>query len=104
MLNLKSQIIIVLVAISIIGIFFGLWRTTSIKLDQARNEITEMTCTIDTLTKENARLVQYNKQRDAQIKELEKQYSQQLNSIPADSCGDTKPSKELIEFFKNEKK
>lgn len=52
------------------------------------------------MTKENARLVEYNKQRDTKIKVLEKEYQAKLNSIPADLCGDMKPSKKMIEFFK----
>ena len=102
--DLKVKIIAILVAVLLIGTFFALWRTTSIKLNNTREQLSEVTCQLDTVTKENARLVEYNKQRDKQIKELEKQYTEKLNAIPADLCGDTKPSKELIEFFKNGEK
>lgn len=102
--DLKVKIIAILVAVLLIGTFFALWRTTSIKLNNTREQLSEVTCQLDTVTKENARLVEYNKQRDKQIKELEKQYTEKLNAIPADLCGDTKPSKELLEFFKNGEK
>jgi len=103
-LTAKAKIIAIFSVILVIGILFGLWRTTSIKLANTREQLSEVTCQLDTVTKENARLVEYNKQRDKQIKELEKQYTEKLNAIPADLCGDTKPSKELIEFFKNGEK
>lgn len=96
----KAKIIAGLGIILIIGTLFALWRVTSIKLENTRKQLTEVTCQLDTVTKENARLVEYNKRRDSEIKNLEKQYQAKLNAIPADLCGDMKPSTELIEFFK----
>lgn len=98
--DLKAKIIAGLGIILIIGTLFALWRVTSIKLENTREQLTEVTCQLDTVTKENARLVEYNKRRDSEIKNLEKQYQAKLNTIPADLCGDMKPSAELIEFFK----
>ena len=98
--NLKTKIIISLSAVLVIGVLFMLWRTTSIELNNTRQELIETTCKLDEITKENARLVEYNKARDTEIKKLEKQYQAKLNAIPADLCGDMKPSKELIEYFK----
>lgn len=98
--NLKTKIIISLSAVLVIGVLFMLWRTTSIELNNTRQELIEITCKLDEVTKENARLVEYNKARDTEIKKLEKQYQAKLNAIPADLCGDMKPSKELIEYFK----
>lgn len=98
--DLKAKIITGLCIILIIGTLFALWRVTSIKLENTREQLTEVTCQLDTVTKENARLVEYNKRRDSEIKNLEKQYQAKLNAIPADLCGDMKPSAELIEFFK----
>lgn len=98
----KVKIIAGLGIILVIGTLFALWRTTSIKLENTRQQLTEVTCQLDTVTKENARLVEYNKRRDSQIKELEKQYQAKLNAIPADLCGDMKPSKELLDYFKKE--
>lgn len=98
--NLKTKIIISLSAVLVIVVLFMLWRTTSIELNNTRQELIEITCKLDEVTKENARLVEYNKARDTEIKKLEKQYQAKLNAIPADLCGDMKPSKELIEYFK----
>lgn len=98
--DLKAKIIAGLGIILVVGTLFTLWRVTSIKLENTRQQLTETTCKLDEITKENARLVEYNKRRDSQIKQLEKEYQEQLNKIPADLCGDMKPSAELIEFFK----
>lgn len=100
LLDTKSKIIGILGIVLIVGTLFTLWRVTSIKLNNTREQLNEVTCQLDTLTKENARLVDYNKRRDSEIKKLEKQYQDKLNAIPADLCGDMKPSKELIDFFR----
>jgi len=99
-LDLKAKIIAILGIILVVGSLFTLWRVTAIKLNNTRQQLTETTCKLDEVTKENARLVEYNKVRDTEIKKLEKQYQAKLNAIPADLCGDMKPSKELIEYFK----
>lgn len=99
-LDLKAKIIAILGIILVVGSLFTLWRVTAIKLNDARQELTKTTCKLDEITKENTRLVEYNKARDSQIKQLEKEYQERLNKIPADLCGDMKPSKELIEYFK----
>ena len=91
--DLKTKIVVISTVIIVIGTFFTLWRVTNIKLNNTREQLTEVTCKLDTVTKENARLVEYNKQRDTKIKVLEKEYQAKLNSIPADLCGDMKPSK-----------
>lgn len=98
--DIKTKCIIVLgIFICIITLIF-LWRSTALKLTNTKQKLTEVTCALDTVTKENARLVEYNKRRDTEIKNLEKQYQNKLSAIPADLCGDMKPSKELIEYFK----
>lgn len=100
MISTKLKFALITGAIVAILALFSLWRITSIKLSNTREQLTETTCKLDELTKENARLVEYNKRRESQIKDLEKEYQKYLSSIPADLCGDMKPSKELIEFFK----
>ena len=99
-LDLKAKLIAILGIILVVGSLFTLWRVAVIKLNDTRQELTEATCKLDEITKENTRLVEYNKARDTEIKKLEKQYQTKLNAIPADLCGDMKPSKELIEYFK----
>lgn len=98
----KVKIIAGLGILLVIGTLFALWRVTSIKLENTREQLNEVTCQLDTVSKENARLVEYNKRRDSEIKNLEKQYQDKLNAIPADLCGDMKPSKELLDYFKKD--
>ncbi|MBO4622542.1 MAG: hypothetical protein J5691_01510 [Bacilli bacterium] len=98
--DLKAKIIAGLGIILVIGTLFALWRTTSIKLENTREQLNEVTCQLDTVTKENQKLTEYNKRKDKEIKDLNKAYQDQLAKIPADACGDLKPSKELLEFFK----
>lgn len=100
MFSIKTKAFIIGGVIIIIGTLFALWRITSIKLSNTERQLNEITCQLDNVTKENARLVEYNKRRDSQIKQLEKEYQEQLNKIPADLCGDMKPSAEILEFFK----
>lgn len=102
-LDTKVKIIAGLGILLVIGTLFALWRVTSIKLENTREQLNEVTCQLDTVSKENARLVEYNKRRDSEIKNLEKQYQDKLNAIPADLCGDMKPSKELLDYFKKDK-
>lgn len=99
-LDLKTKLIAILGIILVVGGLFTLWRVTAIKLNNTQQQLVETTCKLDEITKENARLVEYNKARDTEIKKLEKQYQAKLDAIPADLCGDMKPSKELIEYFK----
>ena len=101
-LDTKVKIIAGLGILLVIGTLFALWRVTSIKLENTREQLNEVTCQLDTVSKENARLVEYNKRRDSEIKNLEKQYQDKLNAIPADLCGDMKPSKELLYYFKKD--
>ena len=100
----KTHLILAsIISILIIGLItcFFLWRNTTIKLDNTRAELKNAQQTISVLQSDNAKLVAYNLERDKQIKEIEKQYQEQLNKIPADACGDVKPSKELLEFLRN---
>lgn len=99
-LDMKAKIIAILGIVLVVGTLFTLWRVTSIKLANTREQLNEVTCQLDIVTKENARLTEYNKRKDKEIKDLNKAYQEQLNKIPADTCGDLKPSKELLEFFK----
>ena len=55
---------------------------------------------IQTLNKDKEKLIEYITQKDKAIKDLEKEYTEVLDNIPADQCGDVKPSKELLNYFR----
>lgn len=97
----KYKIYIIGIGIAIIIGLFSAWRITSTKLANTEKELAATTCQLTTLQEENQKLSEYNKKKDTEIKNLQDKYKQQLQNIPTDVCGDTKPSKELLEYFKN---
>lgn len=99
-LNLIIMGVIGILLALLISCFF-MWRSTVTKLDAVKAELVNAQRTIFVLQSENEKLVQYNLERDKQIKDIEKKYQEQLNKIPSDTCGDTRPSKELLEFLRN---
>ena len=98
----KSCILYIFILLFFIGMCFcGLmWSRTSDKLDKKSAELLHANATIMALQRDNDKLSEYNIQKNNQIKKVEEKYKQKLNNIPADSCGDVKPSKELLEYFK----
>lgn len=99
MSKLKPYIIGIIIVL--IVSLFSAWRITSTKLVNTEKELAATTCQLTTLQEENQKLSEYNKKKDTEIKNLQDKYKQQLQNIPADICGDAKPSKELLEYFKN---
>ena len=91
--------IIAVLAILLVSVFF-MWRNTVTQLNNVKAELQSAQQTISVLQSDNAKLVAYNLERDKQIKEVEKQYQASLKNIPADKCGDMKPSAELLEYLR----
>lgn len=91
--------IIAVLTILLVSVFF-MWRNTVTQLDAVKAELQTAQRTITVLQSENAKLVQYNLERDKQIKDIEKKYQNNLKNIPADKCGDMKPSKELLDYLR----
>ena len=92
-------LIIFILSIAMI-IFIGLWRYKAIKLDNTCKLLSEAEANIEILKQDNERLLEYNQLKDEEIKNIEKEYMEQLNNIPVDTCGDAKPSKELLNYLK----
>ncbi len=97
----KLKLYIIGIIIVLIVSLFSAWRITSTKLVNTEKELAATTCQLTTLQEENQKLLEYNKKKDIEIKNLQDKYKQQLQNIPNDICGDAKPSKELLEYFKN---
>ena len=89
------------ILILLLTVCFFMWRSTVTKLDNIKAELVNAQRTISVLQSDNEKLVQYNLERDKQIRNIEKHYKENLKNIPADQCGDMKPSKELLEFLRN---
>ena len=91
--------IVALLVVALITVFF-MWRNTVTQLNNTKAELQNAQQTISVLQSDNAKLVAYNLERDKQIQEVEKQYQESLKKIPADKCGDMKPSKELLDYLR----
>lgn len=81
-------------------IFFGLWRSASNDLKVAKDALRVANDNITTLQQDNKKLVAFIEQKDLEIKELEKEYTDRLKNIPKDSCGDSKPSADLLKYLR----
>ena len=99
---MKIQITTIFMLIIVVAslLFFCLWRYTANSLKNTRIELETAQSTITSLNKDNEKLIEYITQKDNTIKELEKEYTEVLDNIPADKCGDVKPSKELLNYFR----
>ena len=82
----------------------GYWITLSIffilTIIFGFDELKNAQIMIDNLTADKEKLVTYITERDNEIKKLQSEYKEKLKDIPKDTCGDQKPSKELLEFFR----
>jgi len=96
----KITAIIFLILVVALIIFIFLWRYTTNSLNNTKDQLKNAQATIIAINTDNKNLIEYITQKDNKIKELEKKYTQALDNIPTDKCGDTKPSKELLNYFK----
>jgi len=72
-------------------------------LKDTKKQLLNAQATIDSLQIDNQKLVEYITEKDKQVKQIEADYQEALNNIPADNCGDVKPSKELLQYFRRNK-
>ena len=93
----KAKTIVIAIIVTIITVLFGLWRITAIKLNDTKEKLNQVSAQVIALQQNNDNLITYNKKKDAEIKKINKTYEEKLNSIPTDLCGDTVPSKELLQ-------
>ena len=96
----KAKTIVIAVIVTIITVLFVLWRITAIKLNDTKEKLNQVSAQVIALQQNNDNLITYNKKKDAEIKKINKTYEEKLNSIPADLCGDTVPSKELLQHLR----
>lgn len=96
----KASLITIAVSILAAVIFFMLWQISQDNLKNIREKLCDANNTIQTLKNDNNKLLVYIQTKDQEIKKIEKEYINKLNNIPKDNCGDTKPSKELLDYLK----
>ena len=80
-----------------------MWYTTSHELKATKTQLDTALTTVTTLQENNDKLVKYITEKDNKIKQIEKEYQEALANIPADVCGNTKPSQELLQYFRKNK-
>ena len=99
---MKNKIVATLIlslVVALVSVFI-LWRFTVNSLKNTKTQLENAQTTIISLNTDNKKLIEFITQKDDTIKELEKKYTEALDNIPADQCGDAKPSKELLTYFK----
>lgn len=103
MFSTKTKVTVILILILIIiGLIFGfMWWNTRKDLKNTQAELDNANAQIIVLKADNDKLVEYNNRKNEEIKDLENKYKEKLKNIPKDSCGDMKPSKELMEYFRS---
>jgi len=84
-------------------IFIGLWRLNANELKQTKNDLETAQNVISSLMIDKSNLMEYITTKENELKDIQKKYEDRLKNIPADKCGDTKPSKELLNYFKERK-
>lgn len=103
MFSTKTRVTAILFfVLVIICLIFGfMWWNTKKDLKNTQAELDNANAQIMVLKEDNDRLVEYNNRKNEEIKDLENKYKEKLKNIPKDSCGDMKPSKELMEYFRS---
>lgn len=96
----KASLIIIAVSVLAAVIFFMLWQVSQDNLKNTEERLCDANNTIQTLKNDNGKLLVYIQTKDQEIKKIEKEYMNKLNNIPKDACGDIKPSKELLDYLK----
>ena len=101
-LNKILYILLFLLLVATI-VLYALWTVSKNNLEHTKNDLTNANNTILALQTDNDNLLTYNLKKEQELKQLKSAYKQALENIPADECGDAKPSKELLEYFKRAK-
>lgn len=96
----KASLITIAVSVLAAVIFFMLWQVSRDNLKNTEERLCDANNTIQTLKNDNGKLLIYIQTKDQEIKKIEKEYMNKLNNIPKDACGDIKPSKELLDYLK----
>lgn len=96
----KASLITIAVSVLAAVIFFMLWQVSQDNLKNTEERLCDANNTIQTLKNDNDKLLVYIQTKDQEIKKIEKEYMNKLNNIPKDACGDVKPSKELLDYLK----
>lgn len=99
---MKKGYFITLAVLLILVLIFGfMWYITKQDRNKIKEDLENAQQVINTLNTDKEKLIIYITEKDNKIKELQTEYKEKLKNIPKDTCGDQKPSKELLEFLRN---
>lgn len=96
----KTKIVAYAILIVAFSGLFVMWRTSvnNYKMEKANREALEVQLKASQTEVEN--LKEYNKKIAKEMEKIEKEYKERFQNIPKDSCGDAKPSEELLEYLR----
>ena len=96
----KTKIAIYAIIVVAFSALFVLWRTSAnnYKIEKANREALEVQLKASQTEVEN--LKEYNKKIAKEMEKIEKEYKDRFQNIPKDSCGDAKPSQDLLEYLR----
>lgn len=78
---------------------FGLWRVAANNYESEKAAREQAEVQLVASQKEVENLTRYNKELAKQNAEIEKEYAEIYKNIPADACGDAKPSADLLNYL-----
>ena len=96
----KTKIAIYAIMVVAFSALFVLWRTSAhnYKIEKVNRDALEVQLKASQTEVEN--LKEYNKKIAKEIEKIEKEYKDRFQNIPKDSCGDAKPSQDLLEYLR----
>lgn len=99
-MSTKIKIIGAVGIFTIIVTLFSMWKIASNNYQVEKENRILLEQRLEASQKETQRLLNYQKQIEKENANIENKYNELFSKIPADTCGDAKPSAELLEFFK----
>lgn len=96
----KIKIAIGVLALVTVTTLFALWRVSESKYNAEKSQKESLQAQLVAAQKENANLIAYNKKITIEMEKIEKEYQKRFQDIPSDTCGDSKPTSELLEYLK----
>lgn len=90
---------ITIAGIAVIVLLFSLWRISVSNYESEKKAREQVEIQLQATQQEVQNLTKFNKELEKQNAAIEKEYAEIYKNIPADTCGDVKPSKELLNYL-----
>lgn len=99
MINKIKTVLLITISIAFMVILL-LYSSNRNQLKEKCKLLTQAELNIKALQQSNANLLKYTSEKETELKKVKEDYKNALHVKPKDDCGDSKPSKELLDFFK----